>query len=227
MARRGRHDARAPITFSILTELLPALNTTCSSSYETVLFQAAFSLAFFAFLHVGEFTAKSAKDKGDKILQISDIRVGQSLKLLIRFSKADHLSRATVISINCRSLRYSTRGDKENGSLALGCLQNLLATCRFACYPPGCLIKTMQKQCIRSVPFKFCAQRASFSVVNFHPCRVPSLLCHHMVFQPSRTTPCLSAHPCLTAKSRDEPRCGGPRRWAWVPLVVKIKVLIK
>ena len=49
-----RFDCRRPITLDILIRLLSALGTVCSSLYEVKLFRAAFSVAFFAFLRIGE-----------------------------------------------------------------------------------------------------------------------------------------------------------------------------
>ncbi|KAJ8322269.1 LOW QUALITY PROTEIN: hypothetical protein KUTeg_000740 [Tegillarca granosa] len=55
LRRSGKSkDTRAPITLPILTQLPRALVCICFSSYEAKLFHAAFTLAFFGFLRVGE-----------------------------------------------------------------------------------------------------------------------------------------------------------------------------
>ena len=50
-------DSRLPITYNILKEITSVLPAICSSDYEIRLFTAAFVLAFFAFLRVGEITS--------------------------------------------------------------------------------------------------------------------------------------------------------------------------
>ncbi len=54
--RRSRKyvDVRAPITETILQRLVAALRFVCFSHYEMVLFRAAFTLAYFGLLRVGE-----------------------------------------------------------------------------------------------------------------------------------------------------------------------------
>lgn len=95
-------DARAPITLSILVRLLGALNQVCASSYEADLFRAAFCLAFFGFLRVGELTSKSLKHKDTRPLRRSDIDImvgsGRSqVKMTIRQSKTDQLGQSTTL----------------------------------------------------------------------------------------------------------------------------------
>lgn len=57
--RHLRKDVRCPITLPILQRLVSVLPTVFSNSYDCKLFAAAFLVAFFGFLRVGEFTAKN------------------------------------------------------------------------------------------------------------------------------------------------------------------------
>lgn len=90
--KKSKTDARSPITLNLLHQLIPALSSVCSSQYESVMFKAAFSLAFHAFLRVGEFTAASKSDTSGRALKISDItfsNTNENLTLRIRESKTD------------------------------------------------------------------------------------------------------------------------------------------
>ncbi len=60
-------ESRLPITFDILSIIVPKLQIIYSSIYEAVLFKAAFTLAFHALLRVGEF-ALSESNTSDRIL---------------------------------------------------------------------------------------------------------------------------------------------------------------
>lgn len=53
-------DDRRPITFDLLAFLFRVLPSVCFSDFESVLFQAAFSLAFFAALCLSELVAQKA-----------------------------------------------------------------------------------------------------------------------------------------------------------------------
>ena len=93
---------RLPITVDILQGILTKLSAACRNLFESLLFQAAFSLAFFGFFRVGEITSTG---KGDvtihKVLSIHDIRWSDDghLVLHLRFSKADQLGRGATIKV--------------------------------------------------------------------------------------------------------------------------------
>ena len=68
----ARQDGRLPISLSLLCRLLEALPKVCASQFESTIFRAAMLLAFFGFLRIGEFTAKST-DHMQASIQCSDV----------------------------------------------------------------------------------------------------------------------------------------------------------
>lgn len=92
-------DVRRPITFDILQKISPALDFVCSSPYETRLFRAAFMLAFFGFLRVGELVGH--KHQPDRTLQVNDISVNHHhIILFIRYSKTDQIGKGNTLLIS-------------------------------------------------------------------------------------------------------------------------------
>lgn len=75
-----RVDSRRPITIDLLVHIFDALQYTCSSVYETALFSSCFSLAFFAFLRVGEFAVSHLSER--HMLQYSDISIDKENGLI-------------------------------------------------------------------------------------------------------------------------------------------------
>ncbi|XP_069128859.1 integrase/recombinase xerD homolog [Argopecten irradians] len=105
-AQRGnkRVDARLPITLPLIRKLVTSLSSVCSSKYEAELFSAAFTLAFFGFLRVGEFSASSSNGNDTRPLGISDVTIVNSpsrhLKVCIRESKTDQRGHSALLHIN-------------------------------------------------------------------------------------------------------------------------------
>ena len=100
--RRSRADTRCPITMSLLEKLLPCFTRVCTS-YDAVLFKACFTVAFFGFLRIGEFTSIS-RSAAEVSLRASDVVVSgrsprRNLRLFIRSSKTDQLARGCYIVI--------------------------------------------------------------------------------------------------------------------------------
>ena len=91
LRRQGKSfDVRTPISLPLLTKLIKSLPSICSSSYEATLFSSAFSLAFFAFLRVSEYTAPSKNNVTNRSLLVSDIRINAvSMIVQIRCFKTD------------------------------------------------------------------------------------------------------------------------------------------
>ena len=93
-------DNRAPITVNILSQMPRALHVVCFSRYESVMFQAIFSLAFFAFLRVGEIVFTTQQDS-DRAIQISDVKMMDTyMEITIRKSKTDQLGSGTTLRIS-------------------------------------------------------------------------------------------------------------------------------
>lgn len=103
VTRSSQHrDTRAPITFNILVQIIQALDHVCESSYEVFLFRAAFSLAFYGFLRVGELTSKSLKSLDPRPLRLGDIDIEtrsghKQVKMTIRQSKTDQVGQSTTL----------------------------------------------------------------------------------------------------------------------------------
>lgn len=102
--KRLRHkpDTRLPITKDVLQQLLVAIRSICTNSFEKTMFAAAFTLAFYGLLRVGEFTVASKND-AHCILKRSDVTldtVRSSISITIPFSKTDQMGRGTVIHIS-------------------------------------------------------------------------------------------------------------------------------
>ncbi|KAK3095954.1 hypothetical protein FSP39_021284 [Pinctada imbricata] len=94
----NRPDSRLPITLDILGRIIAVLPLVCTSNYEATLFSAACSLAFHAFLRVGEFTLAKGNSP-TSVLSFSDISLSpDNLVLCIRSSKTDqHGKGASII----------------------------------------------------------------------------------------------------------------------------------
>lgn len=96
-------DSILPITFDILSIIVPKLQIVCNSTYEAVLFKAAFTLAFHALLRVGEF-ALSKGNTSDRILHIGDVSSSnEQIVLRIRHSKTDQLGFGTSVVVKASS----------------------------------------------------------------------------------------------------------------------------
>ena len=100
--KNARRDTRCPITLSILKSMINSLSHICNSTYDEALFRAAFLVAFFGFLRIGEFTAQSVR--GPFSLSPGDVRVkgsisGKKLHVTIRRSKTDQTGKGCCIVI--------------------------------------------------------------------------------------------------------------------------------
>lgn len=92
-----KKDIRSPITLPLLDKLISALPSITFSRYETSLFSASCSLAFYAFLRISEFTAPNGNNYPNRAINISDVRIDQrskSVYLCSRQSKTDQFCNA-------------------------------------------------------------------------------------------------------------------------------------
>ena len=101
--RRSTHekDTRLPISITLLKQLLAILPAICRDNYEANMFSAAFTLAFFGFLRVGEITVCSLKKIGHPLFRrdIELIADDKSVRVTIRHSKTDQVGKGTTIII--------------------------------------------------------------------------------------------------------------------------------
>ena len=99
--RRSTHekDTRLPISITLLKQLLAILPAICRDNYEAKMFSAAFTLAFFGFLRVGEITVGSLKKIGHPLFRrdIELIADDKSVRVTIRHSKTDQVGKGTTI----------------------------------------------------------------------------------------------------------------------------------
>lgn len=91
-------DSRRPVTFPMLHQLIIQVSRVCASSYEASLFKAAFMLAFYEALRVGELVCPF-RMAGGSILA-SDVHCGSSaVALLLRRSQTDWLGKGKYVHV--------------------------------------------------------------------------------------------------------------------------------
>ena len=136
-ARRvsSSHDVRLPITMPVLKALVHAVPSVCLKVYDCLMLQCMFSLAFHAFLRIGEIAAKSVKER-HSVLQLSDIHISKrgSEQCTITLCKFKHsggqgphnfvLKRARTGRSKCCPVRLLVRYLKRRGN-AKGALFNM------------------------------------------------------------------------------------------------------
>ena len=95
-------DTRLPITLPLLTRIVQVLPVICFDTYEFKLFRAAYVLAFFGFLRVGEFSLSVGNDI-QYILQVSDVKFAPDMSRIyvkINSSKSDQHRRGVTLTID-------------------------------------------------------------------------------------------------------------------------------
>ena len=98
-------DTRMPITLDILTKIWVILEKTCFSSYETTLFRAAYSLAFFGLFRAGElvWTSPGEPDRHLQTTDIQFIRISNKLhclKVQLRKSKTNQAGKPEIVTVH-------------------------------------------------------------------------------------------------------------------------------
>ncbi len=96
-------DQRLPITSELLFKISNVLSSVCSSSYETLLFTTAFSLAFHGFLRVGEIVYTKLGQE-HQILSLNDVHIleeggSQFIRLHLKHSKCDQTGKGATVDI--------------------------------------------------------------------------------------------------------------------------------
>ena len=97
-------DTRSPIMYDSLIEICKKLNDTCSSSYEAILFKAAYTCAFFGLFRVGELVL-SSNDLAERPLFISDLHINinddsECMKIYLRKSKCNQHGVSNIVILN-------------------------------------------------------------------------------------------------------------------------------
>nr|XP_033814698.1 uncharacterized protein LOC117366849 isoform X1 [Geotrypetes seraphini] len=90
----ARPDSRLPIHHDLLIQLLSVLPDLAHSPYESALFQAAFSLAFFGALRVGELLVSASDRARGRGLLVHHVLLGDSeVRICVASSKTDQAGR--------------------------------------------------------------------------------------------------------------------------------------
>ncbi len=95
-------DLRLPISLGMLVKMHDALSEICYSHYETLLFRAAFTIAFAALLRVSEIAAVSKETMGHAILHSGVVVKPASVSLHLHSSKTDKSGKGVWIHL-CKS----------------------------------------------------------------------------------------------------------------------------
>ncbi|CAG2223357.1 unnamed protein product [Mytilus edulis] len=96
-------DKRLPITSELLTRIIEKLPLVCYSAYESLLFAAAFSVAFHGFLRVGELVYTKL-GQAQNIISIHGTQIlwgakGEFIRLHLTHSKGDQTGKGISIDI--------------------------------------------------------------------------------------------------------------------------------
>ncbi|XP_077779102.1 integrase/recombinase xerD homolog [Podarcis muralis] len=95
-------DMRRPISFDILFQIHKKLRTVCWSKYEARLFSAAYSIAFFGAMHIGEvvYEEEEGQRGSSRALLLSDVTLSrEDLVLRILNSKTDQYGRGALVRL--------------------------------------------------------------------------------------------------------------------------------
>ena len=100
--KRMKHtkDTRLPITKQLLQDIISILPRVCFNNYETMLYSAAFSIAFYGLLRVSEVVVTGKTS--DRVLMIENLYIDHndlSLYIGVIFSKTDQIGRGTTLHI--------------------------------------------------------------------------------------------------------------------------------
>lgn len=95
------HDTRMPITYEILVEISLKLSSVCNSQFESILFKAAYTLAFFGLFRVGELVFSSAFMADAPLLELDIIQYepNKSFKVRLRRSKTNQQGVPVIVPI--------------------------------------------------------------------------------------------------------------------------------
>ena len=97
-------DTRLPITLPILGRMMQASTSFCVSQYQPYMFKAMSSMAFFAFLRIGEITVLKQESSSSNLLQLGQVSKrccgsGNVVSLVVTFTNYKHLYNQNLFSI--------------------------------------------------------------------------------------------------------------------------------
>ena len=100
--RPASQDARKPITFDRLKEIMAVLTHVCFDTYETTLFRAVYSAAFFGMFRVSELLGQIPAVKGGRPpMQFRDMKLNApNIELKLRASKTDQEGRGISVVLD-------------------------------------------------------------------------------------------------------------------------------
>ena len=136
---RSSTDTRQPIMYELLVKIHRNLGLVCYNEYETLLFQTAFSTAFFGLFRVSEL-AFTADDMWDRPLFLSDVNVtSQMLTIRLRKSKTNQSGKAQTIQVSpvgtevcpVKLMLSYLKARKSANSIYLFCHENGSALSRY------------------------------------------------------------------------------------------------
>lgn len=125
---KSAKDTRAPITLDLLKKIIYTLPTICYSVYETHLFKAAFTLAFFGLMRVSELVIDDKRENTSPV-NLVDVKMNilkNQIELTIPKSKTDQqgLGSRIIIMATCDDTcpfscmnEYLKQRSKVNGPL--------------------------------------------------------------------------------------------------------------
>ena len=95
-------DTRCPVTFQRLTQLIPVLSKVCKNTYETLLFGAAFTVAFFGFFRLSELIGQGSSLIGGRPgILIDEVQITpEKVIILIVGSKTDQTNNGQKVSLS-------------------------------------------------------------------------------------------------------------------------------
>ena len=125
-------DSRLPITLPILVRIMQVSPTVCASQYQSYMFQAMCSMAFFGFLGIGEITVTKPQSIHSNLLYLSHVTrqfgsKGEVVSLVVTFTNYKHNTNRNAFSLILHRqlhacpvqsfLDYVTVRGSENGPL--------------------------------------------------------------------------------------------------------------
>ncbi|XP_070174273.1 uncharacterized protein [Littorina saxatilis] len=98
--RTPAHDSRLPLSKKLLLQLLDSLTHIVVSPFDKALYSAMFSLAFHAFLRVGEITVRNRQDPSPHLISSQQVALSNG-KITLKFLsfKHDSCGRAFTLTI--------------------------------------------------------------------------------------------------------------------------------